>query len=250
MPATGSRKHWLEFELVGVRRRLIELIIAGICAFFFLLEFFTFKWQSSRTARVNRKLKREAQVHANTPDHDVDVNENSDGFVNKLIPSQDGDTTDCTSSPKFGSQNPLPSNHVTDTNIRISIIIAIKNESRVIGKTLRNLEATTKCKNLCEIIIVDKGCVDNSIDVAKASSCCIKVTFIRSTEGMGRGSALNAGAAIATGNVLLFLRSDCLVPDSFDEVSTFHLSPYLTLLYLVYLFRRLLIFSCLSHLSL
>ena len=62
MPSVSARKHWLEFELIGVRRRLIEACIIVICACFFFLEFLSFKWQSSRTARIKRKLKKESQA--------------------------------------------------------------------------------------------------------------------------------------------------------------------------------------------
>ena len=167
MPAVGARKRWLEFELVGVRRCLIELIITGICAIFLLLEFLTFKWQSSRAARVKRKLKREAQAHRKNSNNENKVDVNGNPLVNRQIQSSVEGSNDYSGNPSFDSQPPPQRNDVAGTNKRISVIIAIKNESRVIGKTLRNLEATTKCKNLCEIIIVDKGCVDNSIDVAK-----------------------------------------------------------------------------------
>ena len=229
MPSVSARKHWLEFELIGVRRRLIEACIIVICACFFLLEFLSFKWQSSRTARIKRKLKKESQASSgnsgrsnndglNSSDRSIDDNVVGGGSPvrDQLNYCRDSDASRSGSS--FDLQKLPSGNHLAETGNRISIILAVKNESRVIGKTLRNLEATTKHKHLCEIIIVDKGCTDNSIDVAKASSCCIKVSFVRNTEGMGRGSALNAGASIATGNILLFLRSDCLVPEGFDEV--------------------------------
>ena len=247
MPSVSARKHWLEFELIGVRRRLIEACIIVICACFFLLEFLSFKWQSSRTARIKRKLKKESQAsRSNSVRSKNDGLNSSNGSVDDNVggggsPVRDQlnyyrDSDASRSGSSFNLQKLPSGNHFTETSNRISIILAVKNESRVIGKTLRNLEATTKHKHLCEIIIVDKGCTDNSIDVAKASSCCIKVSFVRNTEGMGRGSALNAGASIATGNILLFLRSDCLVPEGFDEVyvvqfihNYLYLSPYLSL---------------------
>ena len=103
-------------------------------------------------------------------------------------------------------------------NPKISIIIAIKNESKVIGKTLRNLEATVKDKSNCEVILVDAGCTDNSIDVAKASSCCIPLLIIKHLNGIGRGSSLNAGSQSASGEIIVFLRSDCLLPNEFDVI--------------------------------
>jgi cellulose synthase/poly-beta-1,6-N-acetylglucosamine synthase-like glycosyltransferase len=50
---------------------------------------------------------------------------------------------------------------------RVSIIIAVKNEARYIGKTIRNLESTTFNKSKVEIILIDSGCSDNTVEVAK-----------------------------------------------------------------------------------
>lgn len=50
---------------------------------------------------------------------------------------------------------------------KVSVIIAIRNEARYIGKTLQNLESTTVDKARVQIVLVDCGCKDNSIDVAK-----------------------------------------------------------------------------------
>lgn len=52
---------------------------------------------------------------------------------------------------------------------KLSIIIAIKNEAKYIGKTIRNFESTTINKSAVEIIIVDSGCKDNSLEVARVS---------------------------------------------------------------------------------
>jgi glycosyltransferase involved in cell wall biosynthesis len=103
-------------------------------------------------------------------------------------------------------------------NSTVSIVMAVKNEAGFIGKTLRNLEATTIDKSRCQVIFVDAGCTDNSADVAKASSCCIPLIFVKSLGGIGRGAAMNAGAEKATGEILLFLRSDCLVTPGYDTI--------------------------------
>ena len=103
---------------------------------------------------------------------------------------------------------------------KISVIIATKNESRFIGQTLRNLESTTADKSQVEIIIVDVGSMDSTIEVARASSGAIPVTFIKKRDnGLGgRGSAINDGFAKATGEFILILKADSLVPPRYDEV--------------------------------
>ena len=96
----------------------------------------------------------------------------------------------------------------------ISLIIATKNESRHIGKLLRNLETTTVNKSQVEVIIIDVESKDNTIEVAKASSGAIPVRYIRKSDsdGGGRGTAFNEGYARSSGDMLLFLRADSLVP--------------------------------------
>ena len=70
---------------------------------------------------------------------------------------------------KKGKKKPLLS--ITNTSVlnKVSVVIAIKNEARYIGKTIRNLESTTVDKSRVQIILVDCGGKDNSIDVAKVS---------------------------------------------------------------------------------
>lgn len=53
---------------------------------------------------------------------------------------------------------------------------------------MRNFENATVDKSLVEIIIVDVGSSDRTIDVANASSGSIPVIFLRKTDdGKGRG---------------------------------------------------------------
>lgn len=47
-----------------------------------------------------------------------------------------------------------------------------------IGQTIRNLESTTTDKYRLEIIIVDVGSNDKTIEVAKASSGIIPIIFV------------------------------------------------------------------------
>ena len=111
-----------------------------------------------------------------------------------------------------------PSTDQNERNGIVSIVIAAKNESRTIGATLRNLESTTIDKARCEIILVDAGCSDNTIAVAKGSSCCIPLRCVKQkSAGDGRGVALDEGFNECKGDIVLFLRSDCLVPPGFDE---------------------------------
>jgi rSAM/selenodomain-associated transferase 2 len=89
--------------------------------------------------------------------------------------------------------------------LTISIIIPTLNEEHVLGKTLSRLLDN---KN-CEVIVVDGGSSDATLVLAQKVGCR---TFSNS---QGRGRQMNYGATKATGEVLLFLHADTLLPDNF-----------------------------------
>ena len=90
----------------------------------------------------------------------------------------------------------------------LSIIIPTLNEKDVLGKTLRRLQHR---KN-CEVIVVDGGSRDTTLELAQKSGCRII------TSPKGRGRQMNLGAAEAQGEVLLFLHADTLLPENFPEL--------------------------------
>ncbi len=86
----------------------------------------------------------------------------------------------------------------------ISIVMPVLDEERRIGAALADLEALG---GLHEVVVVDGGSTDRTIEIARAAGARI-VTAPR-----GRGPQLNAGAAAATGDVLLFLHADTTLPN-------------------------------------
>ena len=107
-------------------------------------------------------------------------------------------------------------------NGKISILIATKNESRNIGKVLRNLELATYDKSLVEIVIIDVGSKDNTVEIAKASAGVIPIIFIKKPQGQlysgGRGTALNEGFTKCTGDIIFIMRADSIVSPGYDVV--------------------------------
>ncbi len=81
---------------------------------------------------------------------------------------------------------------------RISIIIPVLNEAKILGQTLSRLHSELGPH---ELIVVDGGSTDGSIQIAEQYG---KV-FISER---GRSKQLNAGAAAASGNILIFLHAD------------------------------------------
>jgi len=90
---------------------------------------------------------------------------------------------------------------------RISVIIPTFNEADNIEKTLEKI-GTAKNR---ETIVVDGGSRDDTVSLAKS----LGATVITASPPKAR--QMNLGAASATGNILLFLHADTLVPERFDE---------------------------------
>ncbi len=80
----------------------------------------------------------------------------------------------------------------------ISVIIPILNEEKILKKTLSGLQPELKNH---ELIIVDSGSIDGSISIAEKYGKVIK-------SERGRAKQLNAGAAAAIGEILVFLHAD------------------------------------------
>lgn len=85
----------------------------------------------------------------------------------------------------------------------LSVIIPVLNEARVIGQRLAELSAL----GVGEIIVVDGGSTDGTAEIVARSA---QVKWRAAPRG--RALQLNAGAAEATGEVLLFLHADVALP--------------------------------------
>jgi len=91
---------------------------------------------------------------------------------------------------------------------KISIIIPVLNELNTIAATL----ATTNTGKQIEVIVVDGGSVDGTLELVRS----LGVTVLSSLGG--RAVQMNAGAEVATGDILLFLHADTLLPPEFDTM--------------------------------
>jgi rSAM/selenodomain-associated transferase 2 len=87
----------------------------------------------------------------------------------------------------------------------VSVIIPTLNEEPVLAATLERARQT----GVHEIIVVDGGSTDQTRAVAARRAD----TVIAARRG--RAAQMNAGAALASGDVLLFLHADTLLPEGF-----------------------------------
>ena len=89
----------------------------------------------------------------------------------------------------------------------VSVIVPTLNEAPVLAATL----ARARAARPHEIIVVDGGSDDDTARVATGLADAALTT------PRGRAAQMNAGAAVASGAVLVFLHADTLVPPTFVE---------------------------------
>jgi rSAM/selenodomain-associated transferase 2 len=95
--------------------------------------------------------------------------------------------------------------------MRFSIIIPVLNEESVLEQQL--VQLSERCiGHECELLIVDGGSSDGTLAIGNVYGRVIAAP-------RGRASQMNAGAACACGDVLLFLHADTYLPaDAFSAI--------------------------------
>ncbi len=89
---------------------------------------------------------------------------------------------------------------------KLSIIIPVFNEAE-------NIAATLARTNNVEVIVVDGGSQDNTVEITQA----LGVKVVRSNTA-NRAQQMNTGAQAATGEILLFLHADTRLPPQFETM--------------------------------
>jgi len=93
---------------------------------------------------------------------------------------------------------------------RLTIVLPVLNEAAIIVAALQALAPLRACG--AEIIVADGGSRDGTARLAEPFADRV-ITVRRS-----RGTAMNAGAALGTGDALLFLHADTVLPANADRL--------------------------------
>lgn len=89
----------------------------------------------------------------------------------------------------------------------VSIVIPVLNEERYLPFCLMSLISLSYPKDRCEILLVDNGSTDRTLEIAQSFS----EVFIYLKENVKVGAVRNYGVQKAKGSVIVFLDSDCVV---------------------------------------
>lgn len=105
-----------------------------------------------------------------------------------------------------GDLKVLPGDFWADEPPLISLVLPTLNEEQFLPATLSSLRSG----NNVEIIVADGGSRDRTAEIAEA--CGAKLVH----SGPGRGRQMNAGAAAASGEILVFVHADTRLPFLYD----------------------------------
>jgi rSAM/selenodomain-associated transferase 2 len=95
-----------------------------------------------------------------------------------------------------------------DARLKLSIVVPVLNEAQEIGASLQGLAPLRRLGH--EVIVADGGSADGTAQLA--APLCDRVV----SSARGRGLQMNAGARHATGDALLFLHVDTVLPQDAD----------------------------------
>lgn len=94
----------------------------------------------------------------------------------------------------------------------VSVVIRTRDEAPRLRLTLASLKRQPQ---LSEVVVVDDGSSDATVDVISEASSFLPITRLRHVTAQGRSAASNAGARAASGDILVMLDGDMPVAPGF-----------------------------------
>ena len=110
-----------------------------------------------------------------------------------------------------------------NAEIQFSVIVPARNEERMIGGCLERLAAMNYPRDKFEVILVDNGSTDRTLEVFQSWADRLHVRVLQ-RPNVKISALRNLGAAEARGEGLAFLDADCLVPSEWLQDASKFLS--------------------------
>ena len=96
--------------------------------------------------------------------------------------------------------------------VKISVIIAARNEEQNIGSLLQSIESQDYPKHLYEVIVVDDHSNDNTTTIADSFSFVKLIRLQSDNINSYKKKAIETGIGAASGELLVITDADCTVP--------------------------------------